>query len=540
MHRRPVHRVHNEEKENARNPDVRQGAKPKVSTSRIPLSSTASKPSAVKPVPDFGKLHKKWESKIMSKTGSRRPARSTTATTASAAPGAIVPERRPFTATVRPTIPPVTDAFTKPRPAALSQPSSPPPVRVTAASTAKVSSTPARRVYVTGSTPAPRRVFAPRNLATQKIAHDEFENGALADIMNSGDTAEFDARRQKLAVGPRTPGGRPRMSPARRVNAKPAAKPLDLQELDENSVELLKRQSMYAGALRVPLKNPNLAGPALPPHTPRHTAPRTPRRQDLLAASTPLPQRTPRVAAAKTPLAIPCPADDDHVLDRFRELESLVDDIGAEVESRAEERRATALALARAKEGEAIGLELARAAEYSAAPTPLPMRTPSPPPPAIQRAPQLPSISAMLGDMDFALPAGQTAQVETLAPILLAVPPLSPPARDDLWRDVVGIPSSAEQASANMQDHDEAPLAPPVAAGVKPPSSDRHSYVARRLSSSSTGSGKVRQEIAELAQREVEIQEQLNKMRLEEGSQSEWESGDDRDSDKAQGWHDIF
>ncbi|KAJ3167847.1 hypothetical protein HDU88_001794 [Geranomyces variabilis] len=516
----PVHRAHPRKKV-VRNPDVPQGVKRTVFISRIPSISTASNPSAVKPVPDFGKLHQKWESKMMSKTGSRRPARSATTTTASVAPAAIVPERRPFTATVRPTIPPVTNAFTKPRPGALSQPSSPPPVRVAAASTAKVSSTPARRVYVTGSTPARRRVFAPRNLAMQKIAHDEFDNSALADIMDSGDTAEFDARRQKLAVGPRTPGGRPRMSLARRVNAKPAAKPLDLQELDENGVELLKRQSMYAGALRVPLKKPNLAGAALPPHTPRHSAPRTPRRRDLLAASTPLPQRTPRVAAAKTPLAIPCPADDDHMLDRFRELESLVDDIGAEVEKRAEERRATALALARAEEGEAIGLQLARAAEYSAAPTLLPMRTPSLPPPAIQRAPQLPSISAMLGDMDCALPAVQTAHVEILAPILLAVPPLSPPARDDSWRDVVGIPSSAEQASANRQDEDEVPLAPAVVAGFTPPSSDRHSSVARRLSSSSTGSGKVRREIAKLAQKEVEIQERLNKLRLEEDSQSE-------------------
>ncbi|KAJ3184297.1 hypothetical protein HDU87_005144 [Geranomyces variabilis] len=545
MPRPPItRRVHASEKENARNPNVPQGVKPNVSTSRIPLRSTGAKPSAVKPVPDFGKLHQKWEFKMMGKTGSRRPARSAT-TTVRAAPAATAAERRPFTATVRPTIPPVSVAFPKPQPAVPSQSSSPPIVRAAATLTAKVSSTPARRVYVAGNTPARRRGFWPHNIATQKIVHDEFDNGALADILGSGNTAELDTRRQRLAVVPRTPGGRPWMSPARRVNAKPAQKPADLQELDENGMELLKRQSMYAGALRVPLKNNNPATAALPPHTPRHVAPQTPRRRDLPAPTTPLPQRTPRVATAKTPLPIPRPTDDDHVLDRFRELESLVDDIGAEVERRAEERRATALALARAEEGQVASFALAPVAEPTAASAlSLPLRTPSPPPPASQRAPQLPSISAMLGDMDYVVSAVQPAHAETLPSILPAVPPLSPSGREDSWRDVVGISNSVKQAAATHGDGD-APLVPPVALAVESPDFHRRSAVERRLSSPSTGSGKVCREIARLALEELQIQEQLNKLRLEESSHSDWESGDDQDSDKAQdlcrhGHNDIF
>ncbi|KAJ3148639.1 hypothetical protein HDU86_007394 [Geranomyces michiganensis] len=337
------------------------GGKSTAGCSRIPTRS--AKPSElgiVKAVPNFGKLPERWDSKMINKTAGRR------------------------TVTSAPTANMTADCY----------PASSQPCRTAVTS----ANTPARRVLV--STPTRQRVFAPHNPATPRV------------VLSCSSQA------------PRTPGG-PRLSPARRVPVIVKGK-INSEPLEDN-VELSHRGSLYAGPLRVPVKNTNLANAVqAPPRTPSRVGTRlsgpvrvlqTPKNYPI--PSTPHPQRTPRVCAiAKTQQPYSHQTDDDHVLDRgFRELEYLVDDIGAEVEKRADERRATALTLARAAE----------ASDGLLAPSPSPVG---------HGAPQLPSVSAMLGNVNCG-PFIQPVHLEG-----------HPPGREDSWRDVVGIPSATSNSAA--------------------------------------------------------------------------------------------
>ncbi|KAI8917828.1 hypothetical protein DFJ77DRAFT_531529 [Powellomyces hirtus] len=229
--------------------------------SRIPLRSTTTK-SSVKPVPDFSKLHQKWESKISnSKSCLRRDVNATkpmirpgssnsnnsngsigitdknpTSEKATHATAAATSTLRKATApNIRPALPPtVTSTVAPSRP-----------------TTSSISGLVKTGLKGPVRTPARKK---PQTALPRPPVVDEFNNEALNDILNSGDSNELDTRRATGAF--RTPAKRLTMNPARRVTTAPRRATVILQEQQPGDEEQLKRRSMYAGAVRVARRKP--------------------------------------------------------------------------------------------------------------------------------------------------------------------------------------------------------------------------------------------------------------------------------------------
>ncbi|KAJ3024081.1 hypothetical protein HKX48_007262 [Thoreauomyces humboldtii] len=235
----------------------------------------------VKPVPDFSKLHLKWESKLSnSKTyvprqpeshppgkaplgaaaGSRpagsRPASSGSGT--ASGQGSKVSMHPPVHASHRTG---GTELRT-PRPS--------PPV-TTAAFASRTPRHPSTPGLAKTGLHGPARTTARKPLPesrsqTTKFSgpSEEFNNAALADILNSTDSSELDARRNRGGIGrvPLTSSNRLTLNPPRRVTTGPKRE----TGIGQEPCDEVKRRSMHAGALRVAKKKP-IGDPALSPGT---------------------------------------------------------------------------------------------------------------------------------------------------------------------------------------------------------------------------------------------------------------------------------
>ncbi|KND04250.1 hypothetical protein, variant [Spizellomyces punctatus DAOM BR117] len=284
------------------------GTEPGVS--KIPRAKSVTTSSKVKPVPDFSKLHRQWESKI-SQGKSRKPTSTTfehnlpataarpSTSSKSRKPTSTLSEHNPSTTATRPSTSPngsPLDDPTKVRITSSTAPPPPPPSSVPSTASRTSTNTGLLKTGLQG--PARTAVRKPMRKPPVK---EEFHNEALSDILNSTDTRDLDSRH---TLAPRL--GNPKrltLNPAKRVTRVPVEDEFnnanladildsnDAEQLDARTVrrttgawglgnprrltvsrgtarratvavrhqgadDQTKRASMYAGAIRVARKNP--------------------------------------------------------------------------------------------------------------------------------------------------------------------------------------------------------------------------------------------------------------------------------------------
>ncbi|TPX68255.1 hypothetical protein SpCBS45565_g03300 [Spizellomyces sp. 'palustris'] len=285
------------------------GAEP--GQSKIPRAKSATTTSKVKPVPDFSKLHRQWESKI-SQGKSRKPTSATsehnlsvtaarpTTSSKSRKTTSTTSEHNPSTTAARPTTSPNGSSLDHPTKVRITHSTAPPPSS-SVPSIASRTSTNTGLLKTGLQGPARTAVRKP----TRKLpVKEEFQNEALCDILNSTDTRDLDSRHplaQRLGNPKRLT-----LNPAKRVTNVPRVRvedefnnanladildSNDAGQLDERTVrrttgawglgnprrlthsrgtarratvavrhqgadDQTKRASMYAGAIRVARKNP--------------------------------------------------------------------------------------------------------------------------------------------------------------------------------------------------------------------------------------------------------------------------------------------
>ncbi|KAI8816330.1 uncharacterized protein EV422DRAFT_581551 [Fimicolochytrium jonesii] len=232
--------------------------------SKIPLRTSTK--SNVKPVPDFSKLHQKWESKLESKL--KNP-KSTAATAARKdhlgrmeTGGGVKPVvKKPIVPAARTTTKPAfsTSPLRQSKPAA--RPLHPP------ALDAPQPKPTVGGVIRTGLSGPARTALRKQ---PRKDPSDEFNNAALADILNSCDSNELDTKAGMGRGAARVETKRGTMGGARRVTTAVRRAGGGLGTLQEQvPVEELKRKSMYAGAIRVPKGKPQPATTTTDENLPR-------------------------------------------------------------------------------------------------------------------------------------------------------------------------------------------------------------------------------------------------------------------------------